>query len=98
MEQKQRRILEAKMTKMIFDNLIAAVVKREHKKIHQNSTIAINALIPTLSRPEIQRSMTDTREWEYIKYPKPIISLKNFARNKTHNNAIIKHHFIIFMS
>ena len=32
-----------------------------------------------------QRSMTDTREWEYIKYPKPIVSLKKFLRNKTNN-------------
>ena len=44
-----------------------------------------------ISRPEIQRSMTGTREWEYIKYPKPIVSLKNFSRNKTFNNAIINH-------
>ena len=72
-------------------NLIAAVVKREHKTMHQSSTIAIYALIPTLSRPENQRSMTGTREWEYIKYPKPIVSLKNFSRNKTFNDVITKH-------
>ena len=70
---------------------MAAVVKRKHKTMHQSSTIAINALIPTLSRPENQMSMTGTREWEYIKYPKPIVSLKKFSRNKTFNNAIIKH-------
>ena len=28
------------------------------------------------------RSMTGTREWEYIKYPKPIVSLENFSRLK----------------
>ena len=38
-------------TKTIF-NLIATAVKRKHKTMHQSSTIAINALIPTLSRPE----------------------------------------------
>ena len=26
--------------------------------------------------------MTGTREWEYIKYLKPIVSLKNFSRFK----------------
>ena len=26
--------------------------------------------------------MTGTREWEYINYPKPIVSLKNFSRFK----------------
>ena len=62
---------------------MAAVVKRKHKTMHQSSTIAINALIPTLSRPENQRSMTGTREWEYIKYPKPIVSLKIFFRGIT---------------
>ena len=41
------------------------------------------------------RSVTGTREWEYIKYPKPIVSLKNFLRNKTYNNAIIKYHINI---
>ena len=72
-------------------NLIATVVKREHKTMHQSSTIAIYALIPNFSRPEIQRSMTGTREWEYIKYPKPIVSLKNFSRNKTLNKCNNKH-------
>ena len=33
------------------------------------------------------RSMTGTREWEYIKYPKPIVSLKNFFANKNINNS-----------
>ena len=37
-----------------------------------------------MSRPENKRSMTGTREWEYIKYPKPIVSLKNFSRNNTY--------------
>ena len=27
------------------------------------------------------RSMTGTREWKYIKYPKPIVSLGNFFAN-----------------
>ena len=72
-------------------NLIAAVVKREHKTMHESSTIAINALIPTLSHTRNPRSMTGTREWEYIKYPKPIVSLKNFSRIKTLNHGIIKH-------
>ena len=35
--------------------------------------------------------MTGTREWDYIKYPKPIVSLKNFFfRGIKHlTNAII---------
>ena len=35
-----------------------------------------------MSRPELHGSMTGTREWEYIKYPKPIVSLENFLRLK----------------
>ena len=27
--------------------------------------------------------MTGTREWEYIKYPKPIVSLENFFAIKS---------------
>ena len=34
--------------------------------------------------------MTGTREWEYIKYPKPIVNLKNFFCEIKHLiNAII---------
>ena len=75
---------------MTIFNLIAVVVKRKYK------TIAINALIPTLSRPEPHGSMTGTREWEYIKYPKPIVSLDNFSRIKTLTITIIKLHFKYF--
>ena len=40
--------------------------------------------------------MTGTREWEYIKYPKPLVSLKNFSRIKTlttHNSYSHLKHF-----
>ena len=47
------------------------------------------ALIPTLSQPEPHGSMTGTREWEYIKYPKPIVSLENFSRINTSITTII---------
>ena len=42
--------------------------------------------------------MTGTREWEYIKYPKPIVSLKKFSRFKTFISSIIKPYFKIFPS
>ena len=35
--------------------------------------------------------MTGTMEWKYIKYSKPIVSLKNFSRNKTLNKCNNKH-------
>ena len=36
---------------------------------------------PFIVTTRTSRSMTGTREWEYIKYPKPIVSLKNFFAN-----------------
>ena len=53
-------------------------VRRDTKYQPERLAIIITALIPTLSRPELHWSMTGAREWEYIKYPKPIVSLKNF--------------------
>ena len=37
--------------------------------------------------------MTGTREWEYIRYPKLIVSLKNFSRIKILISSIIKPYF-----
>ena len=40
--------------------------------------------------------MTGTKEWEYIKYPKPIVSLKNFSRIKKLITTSIYSNFRIF--
>ena len=42
------------------------------------------------------RSMTGTREWECIKYPKPIVSLKKIFANKYINNNNFKTSLQIF--
>ena len=56
----------------------------------------ISNLAGKMSRPEPHGSMTGTREWEYIKYPKSIVSLDNFSRIKTLTITIIKLHFKYF--
>ena len=52
-------------------------------------------MVMTVEMTRNHRSMTGTEKWEYIKYPKPIVSLKYFFyfRDLKHLiNAIIKHH------
>ena len=97
MKQTQHRILEVMMTEPTFDNLIPQQCKKtqiDNLKISNENHCSDTNFVMTRT----YRSMTGTRKWEYINYPKPIVSLKKFLRFKIFISSIIKPYFKIFPS